>query len=106
MDSGEACDDANPNSGDGCSVACDLIEYGFTCSTGSPTVCNYTCGDSMVSAKEVCDDGSNDGLGCSSGCLSVRSGYICTNAPMSASSCISLCGDGLFNSTSNPYYNE
>lgn len=48
-DPGETCDDANTNSGDGCSSTCQ-IETGFTCA-GSPSTCNQcnsdpsTCGD-------------------------------------------------------------
>ena len=44
VQSGEACDDGNPASGDGCASTC-MIEPGFTCqSDGSPSVCVSSSG--------------------------------------------------------------
>jgi len=56
---GEACDDGNLVSGDGCSEACD-VEPGYACYelTGSASMCSATCGDGLVDtgAGEECDD--------------------------------------------------
>ena len=54
-DSGEQCDDGNPNSGDGCSSKC---------------ACENTCGNSIPEPPcEECDDGNtNPGDGCDENC--------------------------------------
>jgi cysteine-rich repeat protein len=102
---GEACDDGNLIASDGCTAACavavcgdglirtgvegcddgnlltDVCNYGAT----SCTVCSATCavvagetdfcGDGLLDAAELCDDGNGvDGDGCTSACL-CGSGY-------------------------------
>jgi cysteine-rich repeat protein len=55
LESGESCDDGNPNDGDGCSALCD----------------SEFCGDGMLQPAlgEQCDDGNqSDGDGCSMNC--------------------------------------
>ena len=53
-DPGEACDDGNNRSGDGC-----------------PADCSPPCGDGVHDPGEICDDGNTiDGDGCASDCLS------------------------------------
>ncbi|HMV67419.1 MAG TPA: choice-of-anchor A family protein, partial [Myxococcota bacterium] len=64
IDAGEACDDGNVVSGDGCTTSCDA-EY---------------CGDGVRQPAEGCDDGNvSDGDGCASDCTVERHG---------------ACGDG------------
>jgi cysteine-rich repeat protein len=56
VDPGEACDDGNNISGDGC-----------------PADCRPPCGDGVPDPGEVCDDGNtNDGDGCSADCRSLE----------------------------------
>ncbi len=77
----EGCDDGNMAGGDGCSSAC-TVEPGAKCtyagglSRGS--VC-HTCGNLLVEAGEVCDDGNSSGM-CSADCASVRPGWSCALA--------------------------
>jgi cysteine-rich repeat protein len=68
--SGEACDDANGLSGDGCSATCGALEQDFACTTpGQPCVTTVQCGDGTVSGAELCDDGNAaSGDGCSATC--------------------------------------
>lgn len=69
IESGEACDDSNALSGDGCSSAC-AVESGFSCS-GTPSSCSTTCGDGIIAGTEQCDDSNTtSGDGCSSTCQS------------------------------------
>ena len=57
VDTGEACDDGNILSGDGC----------------SPTCGNEACGNGDVEPGERCDDGNtSNGDGCSADCLSLE----------------------------------
>lgn len=68
-DEGEACDDSNPNSGDGCSETCN-IETGYNCA-GYPSICSKAsaslCGNGELNSGEACDDrNSFSGDGCSS----------------------------------------
>ena len=87
---GEACDDGNVASDDGCSPTCTL-EPGFVCG-GSPTQCAAVCGDGLVVGKETCDDGNQAaGDGCTAACT-VAAGWQCAGAP---SLCEPVCGDGL-----------
>ena len=77
---GEACDDGNIFSGDGCSGTC-TVETGYTCMGTTPSVCSTNCGDGIVAGSEGCDDGGTvNGDGCSSTCT-VESGYHCSGAP-------------------------
>ncbi|HLD08205.1 MAG TPA: DUF4215 domain-containing protein [Candidatus Peribacterales bacterium] len=69
----EACDDGNTAATDGCGADC-MIETGFECA-GTPSVCTpivpslSTCGNGIVEAPEVCDDGNTaNGDGCSATC--------------------------------------
>jgi cysteine-rich repeat protein len=79
INAGEACDDGNTASGDGCSATC-LVEAGFSC-TGQPSACTTTCGDGAVGGTEACDDGNAfPGDGCSPTCL-VESGFTCAGQP-------------------------
>lgn len=68
---GEACDDWNLVSGDGCSSACEL-EPGFVCEgvnvmarpevQGERTVCtSASCGDGGLDPGEACDNGPDNG---------------------------------------------
>jgi cysteine-rich repeat protein len=74
LDAGEACDDANAASGDGCSERC-VVEAGFVCPTpGQPCAATgAVCGDGIVQAAmgEQCDDGVNNGSygTCAADCL-------------------------------------
>jgi len=58
-DPGEACDDDNTMSGDGCDANCTLT----------------ACGNGIVTAGEACDDGNNiDGDGCQADCTVANCG--------------------------------
>jgi len=95
LDPGEACDDGNNASGDGCSAMCDsdetcgnsIVDLGESCDDGNATnsddcpdsvggTCSpAACGDGFIhttgtSPFETCDDGNNvSGDGCSAACL-------------------------------------
>jgi fibro-slime domain-containing protein len=93
---GEACDDGNTVSGDGCSADCQTVESGYTCATPG-TACTaapqYVCGNGTLDSGEQCDDGNkNAGDGCSADCK-VEPGYVCPAAGKSCAT-ISFCGDG------------
>ena len=62
LESGEACDDGNGASGDGCSASC-AIETGWSCS-GTPSSCVGNCGDGMIVGGESCDGSNLDGQSC------------------------------------------
>jgi len=72
----ETCDVAgNTEPFDGCSAACQ----------GEPTCteqgCTSSCGDGLIIAPEVCDDGNGiEGDGCSATCQP-EDGYTCSQAP-------------------------
>lgn len=66
VDVGEACDDGNNTSGDGC-----------------PADCSPACGDGFVDPGEVCDDGAHQGE------FGYTCGADCRSAPPMA-----RCGDG------------
>lgn len=92
LDSGEACDDWNGSSGDGCSASC-AVEAGFECQ-GEPSICHAICGDGVLAGDEVCDDGDSiDGDGCAANC-EVEDGWSCTSNA-GASVCTAVCGDGI-----------
>ena len=62
IEAGEACDDGNMVSGDGCSLNC--LREGSNQRWGS------LCGNGVIEAGEACDDGNMvSGDGCSSNCL-------------------------------------
>ena len=89
---GEVCDDGGTATGDGCDDTC-MVEIGWTCDGGSPTVCTPICGDGLIRGAEVCDDGDLDsGDGCSDTCL-VEAGFTCDGGEPTV--CVGTCGDGL-----------
>ena len=60
VDPGEACDDGNTRSGDGC-----------------PADCTPPCGDGVLDPSEACDDGNTlDGDGCSADCSTLDSIFL------------------------------
>ncbi|MEP7053516.1 MAG: arabinofuranosidase catalytic domain-containing protein [Pseudomonadota bacterium] len=50
MDMGEACDDGNSHSGDGCSAICS-VEPGWACLSGT---CGWICGNHLVAGPPQC----------------------------------------------------
>lgn len=91
---GEACDDGNSDSGDGCTATCDAIEVGFACPVpGQPCVSTVVCGDGNITGAENCDDGNDEpDDGCGADCL-VESGWSC---PDPGELCEAFaCGDGI-----------
>jgi cysteine-rich repeat protein len=65
---GEACDDKNNASGDGCGFPTCALEPGFTCATPG-AACRPDCGDGQVKGAEACDDFNNDACGtCGASC--------------------------------------
>ena len=76
VEPGEACDDGNTVSGDGCNATCTSIE---------------TCGNGVADfGGEECDDGGTaNGDGCSSTCT-LEPGWVCSGVP---STCAPECGD-------------
>jgi fibro-slime domain-containing protein len=98
LESGEACDDGNTASGDGCLSDCSAVEQNYVCpNPGQPCVLAMVCGDKKISGTETCDDGntqSNDG--CSDSCQ-VESGWAC---PIVGAACrAAKCGDGIIAGT-------
>jgi cysteine-rich repeat protein len=104
VESGEACDDANQLSGDGCADC--VLEPVCTADA-----CETVCGDAIhvESAGEACDDGNlSPRDGCDESCQ-VENGYTCApgaddaaqpSAPVDGealprSACTSVCGDSL-----------
>ena len=96
---GEACDDGNTLSGDGCRSDCTIegcgdgiLDSGEQCDDGNTQAgdgcradCTQeVCGDGIVDnlAGEACDDGNTQsGDGCQSDCLSIQSGWGCFGNP-------------------------
>nr|WP_233261394.1 DUF4215 domain-containing protein [Vitiosangium sp. GDMCC 1.1324] len=78
---GEACDDGNTVSGDGCTASCGEIEPGWKCETpGEPCTPASVCGNGTVEGSETCDDGNAaPGDGCSATCTT-EPGWICPSA--------------------------
>src|SRR5882724_2997625 len=98
LDAAERCDDANGESGDGCSSTC-RIETGWSCDQGEPTHCVAICGDGLLVGLEAqaggCDDGGTaSGDGCSDTCK-VEPAYVCSGEP---SKCAKTCGNGQLDS--------
>ena len=91
--SGEACDDGNGESGDGCTANCTL-EANYVCPTpGEACVDTVKCGDAKVVGDETCDDGNTrTGDGCSKGC-EVEEGYTCVMPGLRCEA--TECGDEL-----------
>jgi fibro-slime domain-containing protein len=92
LDTGEGCDDSNPNNGDGCNHLCQ-IEAGWLCpDIGKPCVDQRICGNGKLTSDEACDDfNTKDGDGCSADCKTVEDGYQCRQP---GKPCVPLCGDG------------
>jgi len=92
VETGEACDDGNAVSGDGCSATCQ-VEKGWSCPTPNQPCVAAKCGDGVVAGTETCDDGNTvSGDGCSATCQ-VEPGWQC---PTPDTKCIAkTCGDGI-----------
>lgn len=91
---GEACDDGNNLSGDGCSATCEAVENDYACpNPGEACVSTVHCGDKHISGNETCDDGNTAaGDGCSMDCQ-LEAGWAC---PVAGVRCeAALCGDGI-----------
>jgi fibro-slime domain-containing protein len=91
---GEACDDGNAASGDGCSGDCKAIERDFACpAPGAACLSTVACGDRRISGAETCDDGNaRAGDGCGAACT-VEPGWVC---PVVGVRCqAAACGDGI-----------
>ncbi len=91
---GEACDDANGDSGDGCAANCDAVEEGFACPTpGEACVSTVSCGDAEIGGDETCDDqNTTAGDGCDADCH-VETGWQCPDVGVA---CVAAqCGDGI-----------
>ncbi|MGE6759007.1 DUF4215 domain-containing protein [Corallococcus interemptor] len=92
---GEACDDANTVSGDGCKNDCAEVEVGFECPvSGRPCVVATACGNGIVEEGEVCDDRNTaSGDGCNADCSVVETGWSC---PFQGQRCrAAQCNDGI-----------
>lgn len=88
LEEGEACDDGNRVSSDGCDAAC-AVETGWTCTVAG---CTPICGDGRILGMEQCDDGATAaGDGCDAECR-VEAGWYCEDVP---STCVTRCGDGV-----------
>jgi cysteine-rich repeat protein len=106
-DRGEACDDGNTISGDGCAANCDALERGWRCPALGGT-CVSTCGDGVRAGHETCDDGNTvSGDGCSHICLT-EPGWDCSNGtclPSPSHGSLdsgvgqAVCGDGITSET-------
>jgi fibro-slime domain-containing protein len=93
LDPGEACDDGNPTSGDGCSATCQL-ETGFACGDpGTACLATHACGNGILEDLEQCDDhNTTSGDGCSANCQ-LEAGWTC---PIPGIRCTAAeCGDGI-----------
>lgn len=93
LDPGEACDDGNVTSGDGCSFDCK-IEADYACPTpGALCVSTVVCGDGKITGTEQCDDGNSlSGDGCSSTCA-LEPGWVCLFPGTACTA--AACGDGI-----------
>ncbi|HXJ34712.1 MAG TPA: di-heme oxidoredictase family protein [Candidatus Eisenbacteria bacterium] len=114
VDAGEACDDGNTTSCDGCSAAC-AVEPGIACGDGvrnqacgeecddgaangnTPDGCRTDCrlahcGDGVVDADEQCDDGNDTACdGCDADCLvEPVPPAVCAPVPMATASAADL----------------
>jgi fibro-slime domain-containing protein len=91
---GEACDDGNTISRDGCSADCLTIEGGYACvDPGRPCVRPHVCGNGLFEVSEECDDrNTRPGDGCSATCT-LEGGWTC---PVPGIRCTAArCGDGV-----------
>ena len=106
VESSEACDDGNTQSGDGCISDCSSVEEGYTCppeggvctkKDGDDPNPQSECGNGKVESGEICDDGNTQsGDGCSANCVSIEDGYICPNEGESCQKTVvtDKCGNG------------
>jgi fibro-slime domain-containing protein len=77
---GEACDDGNTRSGDGCAAGCATIEPDFACPRpGMPCVYQVRCGDGVLGGIEQCDPPAV-GAGCAATCQ-LEPGFVCDAPP-------------------------
>lgn len=90
---GEACDDGNSASGDGCASDCTLVEKDYGClEPGVPCMNLVRCGDGKSMGLETCDDGNlRAGDGCSDTCA-LENGWDC---PGPGAACSPKCGDAV-----------
>ena len=98
LEAGEACDDGNTASGDGCLGDCSATEPNYVCpNPGQPCVLTMVCGDKKITGTETCDDGNAKSTdGCSNVCQ-VEPGWAC---PIVAAACrAAKCGDGIIAGT-------
>jgi fibro-slime domain-containing protein len=95
LQSGEACDDGNGVSGDGCAANCAALDKDYACPVpGQSCVTTVSCGDGLVTGDELCDDGNQvDGDGCNADCRGVAAGWSCPIAGLRCEA--SSCGDGI-----------
>lgn len=91
---GEACDDGNTESGDGCASDCSAVEPNFACGRpGTPCRQIVTCGNARIEGDETCDDrNTTAGDGCDGDCQR-EPGWVC--AVVGAACRAARCGDGL-----------
>jgi cysteine-rich repeat protein len=94
VDPGEACDDHNRTSRDGCSAICQIECFSSCDGCGPPGTClvSSRCGDGKRDSNEACDDSnavSDDG--CYETCTVIEPGWIC---PLPGHRCVPICGDG------------
>ena len=92
LETGEACDDFNTTTGDGCNGMC-RIEPNFLCPTpGQACVSTVHCGDGVRGGTEQCDDHNlMSGDGCSMNCV-VEDGWKCPTVGIACTA--DRCGDG------------
>ncbi len=117
VEAGEACDDGNGTSGDGCSATCfvDGLPIGSNCTNGGSAACAVgvcdatetpatcepanSCGNGVLEAGELCDDGNGtSGDGCSATCFvdNLPNGVDCLVNGAAA------CASGLCDTTETP----
>ncbi len=112
VQSGEACDDGNTLSGDGCSLAC-AVELGYLCS-GTPSSCVARCAGVICSGGNACNTSSCnpsngrcelsprvDGTLCNDGNL-CSTGDVCTAGVCGGREVVCPAGDGCSAATCNP----
>jgi fibro-slime domain-containing protein len=95
VQAGEACDDGNSVSGDGCAATCAALDQDFACPVpGESCVSTVACGDGFVTGDEQCDEGNlQSGSGCTASCREVSPGWSC---PVAGLRCVAAaCGDGV-----------
>jgi fibro-slime domain-containing protein len=97
LDQSEQCDDGNGESGDGCSLICQ-IENNYDCPhPGEPCTNLAQCGNGILTSDETCDDGNTvDDDGCSQDCQTVETGWLCR---VPGKPCTPTCGDGVVSGT-------